>query len=196
MSFWQKSTGEIVTPQDSFESKGGSMEPIPEKTVLTVIVSEIKWTEWEGEHYINARYDVVDGNYKGRVQFDKLRVYGTDKQKDRALEKLAVLDGLSGGQLQRLPGEPTDMDLQAVTNRPLEIRVMVWEVVDKVTGEKKTGNWVQAIGKLGALSGSSKPAPQQQAAQQAPQQQAYVLQQAQDRMPHVNNNQFDDDIPF
>jgi hypothetical protein len=183
MSFWQKSNGEAVTPQDSFESNGGGFEPFPDKTVLTVVISEIKWTTWGGERYINVRHDVVDGQYKGRVQFDKLRVYGTDKQKDTALDKLAVLDGLSGGQLSKAQAEPTDMDLQCVINKPLEIRVLLLTFKDRETGEKTKNNWVSGYGKLGALSGSTKPAPQRQA-------QTKPVETPQ------SSNSFDDDIPF
>jgi hypothetical protein len=192
MSFWQDSTGKVVTPKDSFESNSGTgFELFPDKTVLTVVISEIKWAEWGGQRYINVRNDVVDGQYKGRVQFDKLRVYGNDKQKDTALAKLAVLDGLAGGQLSKAQAEPTDMDLQVVTNKPLEIRVLLLEFKDKDTGEKTKNNWVSGYGKLGALSGSTRQVPQQQAAQQA-----YVPQQQAQQPVQQQANNFNDDIPF
>lgn len=169
MSFWNKSTGEQTQAQDSFESSGG--EPIPEKTVVPAVASEMRWDSYDGERYVNARFEVVDGQYKGRVVFLKLKFEGTDKQRDRALDILATMDVITGAGLMQLPNEPSDMDLSKVCNKPMDIRLMVWEQEDKdefgnvkkdANGKPvfKRGNWVQAVAKLGALSGAAvTPAP-------------------------------------
>ena len=174
MSFWQQSNGETVEASDKFETAGG--EPIPEKTVVPSIASEAKWDSYEGERYVNVKFDVVDGQYKGRVVFLKLKFEGTDKQRDRALNLLATMDTITNAGLMKLQNEPSDMELFKICNKPMDIRVMIWKNED--TGNK--GNWVQAVAALGALSGSAKQVPVQAAAPAS----------------NPSAQEFDDDIPF
>ena len=44
------------------------------------------------------------------------------------------------------PGKPSDESLTAcLTNKPMIIRVAMWEMDDRETGGKVRGNWVQAV---------------------------------------------------
>lgn len=151
MSIFKLSTGKQAETNGSFEM-GGSSEPIPEGTKLKAAITEAKWSEYQGERYINARWDVLDGEYKKRVIFQKIKVFEADEKKaDKARTMLAAIDANCGGKLQALEGEPTDMDLmKSLTNKPMLIRVGVWEM----NGNK--GNWIQMVS---SASGATAAAP-------------------------------------
>ena len=140
MSFFKLSTGETAKSTTNFEI-GGSSEPIPEGTKVRACVTEAGWKEYKGDRYINLRWDVVDGEFKKRVIFQKVKVYETDPSKaDRQKQMLAAIDANCGGKLQQCEGEPTDMELlKALTNKPMVIRLGVWDM------NGKQGNWIQAV---------------------------------------------------
>ena len=63
MSFWQKSTGETLNSQTAkteYQS-GTDLAPIPKGTLLKAMPTEAKWSEYEGQRFINIRWDVVAG---------------------------------------------------------------------------------------------------------------------------------------
>lgn len=155
MSFWQTSDNQQLDTSGKFEMGGG--EPIPANTALKVMITEASWDEYDGERTIKLRWDVIDGEYKNRVVFQKIRVLDSDtKKRDKALRMLAAIDANSGGKLMALGREPSDMDLAScLLNKPMWIKVQVWEMNDK------KGNWVSAVS-----GGSAAP---QSAPQAAPQ---------------------------
>lgn len=157
MSFFKLSTGQTAQSDGNFESGGGNLDPIPEGTKVRTIITEAKWSEYQGERYINLRHDVADGEFKRRVIFQKLRVLDSDSNKaDRAKMMLAAIDANCGGKLAQLDGDPSDIDLmKALCNKPILCRVGVWELEDK----SKSGNWIQAVQSAGASKpAASKPA--------------------------------------
>lgn len=153
MSFFKLSTGQTAQSDGNFDA-GGSSEPIPEGTKVRACITEAGWDEYQGSRYINLRWDVVDGEYKKRVVFQKVRVEEDNaKKRDKALMMLAAIDANCGGKLAQLEGEPTDMDLtKALANKPMVIRIGVWEM------EGKSGNWVQAVQGSAKKPAASKPA--------------------------------------
>lgn len=159
MSIFQLSTGKQANEETSggnFEMTGGS-EPIPENTKVRAIITESKWDEYEGSRYIKLRWDVVDGEYKKRVIFQKLKVYESDAAKaDRQRMMLAAIDANCGGKLAQVDGEPSDMDLtKSLTNKPMLIKLGVWTMNDK------SGNWIMAVesGKSSPAAAAAKPKP-------------------------------------
>jgi len=53
---------------------------------------------------------------------------------------LAAIDANAGGKLSKVPRRPSDDDLAlALTNRPMIIKCMVWEMGDN------SGNWIAAV---------------------------------------------------
>lgn len=182
-SFWSKSTGETVNKSNAnvnFEQKGGG-EPIPDMTVCKAIITESKWDERNGERYINNRWDVIDGDCKKRVVFQKVKVCNEkETTRDNAIDMLAAIDmNATGGKLMSLGREPSDMDLMTtITNKPMHIRVRMWEITKDMNGqelpEPKRGNWIDAVSGANSAGKSAPKAPQQQAAAQpsAPQQAA------------------------
>lgn len=139
MSFWQTSDNQAIDTTGSFEVGGG--EPIPNNTTLKAMITEASWDEYMGDRHINLRWDVIDGEYKNRVVFQKVRVMDTDaKKKDRALRMLAAIDANAGGKLMALGREPSDMDLaSSLLSKPMWIKVQTWEF------DGKKGNWVSAV---------------------------------------------------
>ncbi|MDX1452261.1 MAG: hypothetical protein R3183_06865 [Oleiphilaceae bacterium] len=194
MSFWAKSTGETVNKSNAnanYEQKSGG-EPIPDMTVCKAIITESKWDTYNGERYISNRWDVIDGDYKKRVVFQKVKVCNEkESTRDNAIDMLAAIDmNATGGKLMSLGREPSDMDLMTtLTNKPMHIRVRLWEIDKDMNGnplaEPKRGNWIDAVS--GAAS-SGKNAPQAPKAPATPEPSA--AQQA------AADQGFDDDLGF
>lgn len=152
MSIFKLSTGGNAaseTKSGEFDSGGGNFDPIPDGTKVRAIITESKWKEYQGARYINLQWQVVDGEFKKRVIFQKVKVFENDAAKaDRQKMMLAAIDANCGGKLALVDGEPDDMDLtKALTNKPMVIKLAVWDM------DGKTGNWVQAV-----ESGKAKPA--------------------------------------
>lgn len=156
MSFWNLSDNSALQSDGQFEMGGG--EPIPANTALKVMITEASWDEYQGDRHIKIRWDVIDGEYKNRVVFQKVRVMEPDpKKRDRAIKMLAAIDANAGGKLMALGREPTDMELaSSLLNRPMWIKVQVWEM------DGKAGNWVSAVS--GGNSGGAVHTPAQSAA--------------------------------
>lgn len=138
MSFWETSDGSL-NATGSFEISGGS--PIPANTTCLAMPTNAKWDEYQGERNISIEWTVVDGEYKNRKVFQKVRVAdGDTKKRDRAIRMLAAIDANAGGKLMALGHEPSDMELQQhLMHKTMYIKVMVWEF------DGKSGNWVSAV---------------------------------------------------
>lgn len=187
MSFWQTSTGEQLNEASvstTFESSY-SFDPIPRGTILRVAARSVEWSEYNGDRYINAQWNILDGDYKGRVVFQKIKVLESDaKKRDKALTMLATIDSLTGAGLVRLQHEPTDIDLARLCGKPIEIRVGVYKNDDDPENIK-IYNFVEAVGAIGALSGGK-------------QKQSSTEDQVKAINPtnYVAPDNIDDDIPF
>ena len=165
-SFWTKSTGETVskTTATSDYQAQSDLPPIADKTVVRAAITQIKWDMFtrdspdgktkNGERYINARWDVIDGEHAKRVIFQKIKV-GSDgeKTRDNALDMLAAIDmNASGGKMMTLGREPSDMELMSIlSSKPMHIRLRVWTSQDKT----QSGNWIDAVS---SAKGGKKPA--------------------------------------
>lgn len=143
MSFWKLSEGSLDKTATTFEAGGGA-EPIPDNTNLKACIDEVLWENWQGESHIKARWTVLDGDYKGRKVFQKIRVEDQDpKKRDKAIRMLAAIDANAGGKLLAYDGMPDDELLQqALCNKPMIIKVQVWEI------NGKSGNWVSMVAGL------------------------------------------------
>ena len=143
MGFFTLSNNQGVETDGNFEMGGGA--PIPNNTNCKACIDEIGWDQWEGEEYIKARWTVLDGEYQNRKVFQKIKVNESDVSKrDKAIRMLAAIDANCGGKLMSAGTEPTDEELLALTNRPMVIKVMTWEI------NGKSGNWIAAVSSLQA----------------------------------------------
>src|SRR5690625_1634640 len=153
----------IDTSRTSFEVEvGGDFEPIPAGTRVVATCEEASDTTYGNDRYINLKWRVnLPKEHANRVLFQKVKIYDDDEaRKTRARQMLAAIAQNAGGKLfttmqQNGESEPSDASLQTLTNTPMVLKLDVWEM--EVNGQKKTGNWVQAVSKY-ERSGSQ-PAP-------------------------------------
>lgn len=151
MSFWNTTEGALNNTNVTTEAEmgGGNMEPIPSNTELKAIITEASYDENESlGKFIKLRWDVIDGEYKKRVIFQKVKVFATDaKVRDKAMRMLAAIAMNAGGKLLEID-QPTDGDLQInLSNKPMIIRVQQWLMKAEETndGVERSGNWVSAV---------------------------------------------------
>ena len=179
MGFWNLSDGKEVESKSEFEA-GGGFEVIPDGTRVLAAVEECKDDEWEGERFFNLKWRILDGDYKNRIIFQKLKVFSQkDKQRDNAISMLAAIDANAGGKLMASGKEPTDFAIaSALANRPMILLLRVWQSNDK----QKSGNYVAGV--FGRQQTKAAPA-----AKSKP----VAKPQEQGSEPPMD---FDDDIPF
>ena len=117
------------------------IKPIPDNTNAKAIIDDIAWAEWEGDQYINARWEIIDGEYKNRKIFQKIKVKDVDpKKREKAIKMLGAIDANCGGALMKANAEPDDFDLATnLVNKPMLIKIKTWEI------NGKSGNWVCAV---------------------------------------------------
>lgn len=141
MSFWQTSEGKSATDTTGkFESNGG-IALIPENTTCLAMITEANIAEYNGDEYINLAWTVNKPDaYKNRKVFQKVRIFDADtKKRDKALNMLAAIDKNAGGKLSKSDTAPTNVTLLQIMNKPMLIKVMVWDMNDR------KGNWVAAV---------------------------------------------------
>lgn len=161
--FWDLGDGTSAkdTASTEYEKPGGSFDVFPDGSWLVVVADEVKWDKpREGlEEFVSIRWSVLEPeDAANRKIFHKLWVDDLDpnkaaKDKQKAIESsrrdktmLASIDKNMGGKLSRKETRPTSEDLSmALCGSPIGIRVGVWEMTDRSTGQVKTGNWVQAV---------------------------------------------------
>jgi hypothetical protein len=160
MSFWELSDGESAKDTGTeYEVPGGNMEPIPNNSDVLAQIDEIKWQKKEtGERFIEARWSVIEpAAFANRKVFHKLWVDDLDPmaksedkaktKRDKARRMLASIDANAGGKLMQSADAPTDDALAlALCNKPMVIKVMIWEIADsRDPGNMMRGNWVSAV---------------------------------------------------
>lgn len=153
--FWELSDGDDITKTGGkFETGGGSIEPIPDKTDCVAVIDEAKIeTNQNGLKYISLRWSIVaPADYKNRKVFHKLWVYDHDPQardpiakQDKAKKMLFAIDANAGGKLKSSGKAPNTEALQvALTNKPMQIKVMLMKR-DDGTGM----NWISSVAPRG-----------------------------------------------
>ena len=166
--FWGLSEGGSATDNNTgaFDAGGGNMQPIPSDTNVLAAIDEAKWDGEEGKQYISLRWSVLQPEeFENRKVFQKLWVKDADPRakpdklaakRDKAKKMLAAIDLNAGGKLLAKPVMPTDEAMTLhLTNKPMILKVMVWEMKDAMTGEMMRGNWVGAVSSKGAAKVSS-----------------------------------------
>ena len=180
MSLWATSDGQSAQQTEGkFEMGGGEIAPIPDGTSVLAIAEEAKNDEYQGNQFIKVKWRISKpAEYANRVIFQKVQVFDKDSAKsDKAKRMLAAIASNAGGGLfssmeQRKEQMPSDMSLAQLCNRPMVLKLGVWELDDK----SKSGNWVQAVSpaKAGTAAPAAAPAPK----------------------PAPAADAYDDDIPF
>jgi hypothetical protein len=141
MSFWQTSEGKSATDTTGKFESGGGIALIPENTTCLAMITEANIAEYQGDEYINLAWTVNKPDaYKNRKVFQKVRIFDAEtKKRDKALNMLAAIDKNAGGKLSKSDSAPTNETLFFLMQKPMLIKVMVWDMNDK------KGNWVAAV---------------------------------------------------
>ena len=196
MSFWNLSDGEDVKSNSNgeFDAGGGRIEVIPDGTSVLAAIDEAKWERTQDQdRYISLRWTVLaPEEFKNRKVFQKLWVLDDEprakdpaKKRDKAKRMLAAIDTNAGGKLLARNEMPTDESLTScLTNKPMVVRVMVWEMEDRSTGKINQGNWIGAVSPKSSPVSSPEEIAKNAAASQ-PRQQA-----------QRSSREMDDEIPF
>lgn len=157
MSFWNLSDGEDAKSNASgeFDAGGGRIEVIPANTSVLAVIDEAKWDRTQDQdRFVSLRWTVVaPEEFKNRKIFQKVWVLDNkpgakdpSKARDKAKRMLAAIDTNAGGKLMARNEMPTDESLTScLTNKPMVVRVMVWEQTDRQTGDISQGNWIGAV---------------------------------------------------
>lgn len=199
-SFWNLSTGEDLssTASGEFDAGGGRMEIIPDNTSVLAMIDEAKWDRTQNnERYISLRWTILaPEEFKNRKLFQKLWVAdakpGTKPDKveatrDKAKRMFTAIDFNAGNKHLEKRIDPTDESMTMyLTNRPMVVKVMVWEMPDRMTGAMVQGNWVGAV--------SPKTSPQSSSEDIAKAQAKQAQQKAQSAPSR--HAALDDEIPF
>ena len=181
MSFWQTQDGSAVELTTTFESGGGDIKPIPDNTALVGAIEEAKWSEYDGESYINLKWRVMrPAEFANRKKKKKVKVFNA-KQGDNAKRMLAAIDANAGGKLAKLNDAPDDMDLMtALVGKAMAVKVKIWDM------NGKTGNWISAVAptkqQAPQTQAPTRPTPPQNAHNQA-KSNAYQAQDDDDEIP-------------
>ena len=155
----------IDMPQDgNFEIKSEDLPLIPKGTKVLASCESAKHDEYSGERYISLMWRVHQpAEYANRVIYQKLKVY-TEKSAANHKRMLAAIATNAGNKLFGMMQaqkeiEPSDMTLQAcLTNQPMVLQLEVWEMENQ-QGEKRSGNWVQAVSKRQGQQSAPAPTP-------------------------------------
>ncbi len=157
MSFWNMSDGEDTRSNTTgeYDAGGGRMEVIPDNTSVLAVIEEAKWDRTPDQNrYVSLRWSVLaPDEFKNRKIFQKLWVLDDEprakdpaKKRDKAKLMLAAIDTNAGGKLMSRNEMPTDESLSGcLTNKPMVVKVMVWEMEDRASGKISQGNWVGAV---------------------------------------------------
>jgi hypothetical protein len=140
MSFFKLSTGEPVKSTGEVELGGNSV--IPDNTTCEAIITECGWASYEGKNYVNAKWQVTKPlQYANRIVFQKIQLEETDTKKlDNAIKMFAAIDqNATGGKLVASGERPTDAALFQLLNKPMLIKIMVWDLNDR------KGNWISKV---------------------------------------------------
>ena len=164
MSFWNLSDGGNAAATKTTEYEipgGGSMEPIPDGSTVLAMIDEAKWETKDGAEYISLRWSAIQPDaFKNRKIWQKLWVTDDDpsakdadkaaKKRDKARRMLAAIDANAGGKLTAQEGKPSDENMTMhLTNKPMVIKCMLWEIEDRNSGETIRGNWISAVAPKG-----------------------------------------------
>ena len=158
--FWNLSDGEDVKEtagSGEFDAGGGNLLPIPAETSVLAAIDEAKWDkDQDGNRFISLRWNVLaPEDYNNRKVFQKLWVTDADPRakadkvaakRDKAKKMLGAIDTNCGGELLAKGVAPTDESLTScLTNKPMVVKVMIWEMRDRQTGDMARGNWIGAV---------------------------------------------------
>lgn len=157
MSFWNTSDGDTAANTGtSYEVPGGSFSALPDGSKVLAVVENAEWkNDNNGNEFLSLQWTILQPEeVKNRKIFQKLWISDLDssvkkpeEKRDRQLRLFAAIDANAGGKLAKVNKKPeADEILLALANKPMVIRLGLWEQDDRENpGKKISGNWVQAV---------------------------------------------------
>ena len=143
MSFFKKSDGTDAAEKATGTVESGGNSVIPDNTTCLAMITECAWytDAARDDTYISATWTMAKpAEYANRKVFHKIRVMDSDsKKRDKALDMLAAIDKNASGKLAANGTEPTNADFIHLMNKPMLVKVNVWEMNDR------TGNWISKV---------------------------------------------------
>lgn len=168
---------------------------IPDGEQLVALIDEAGWVEDKYNGWvIQNRWTVLEGEYKGRMLYQKLKVESENpSQAEKAKRMLLAIDANAGGEI-KLSGEKPDNQMLAMhlMNVPMVIKTKVWKMENEDDDGniiERTGNWVCAVSSLHNQSAKKLQKKLQKRLQNKPD---YDQSQLTTGTPVVH----DDDVPF
>ncbi len=139
-SFWTVSNGQQATG----EVADNNFDPLAKGDYPGMLeAAELK--TWEGVQTVSLKFSPSVAPHEKRKLFLTLKCWDTDsKKRDRAINVLMKLFQVTKAAMPS--GEPTDADLAKLCNKPVTLKLDVWETEDKA----KSGNWLVNASEAGA----------------------------------------------
>lgn len=146
-SFWNTSEGTKATGE---VQENNDFAPLAKGDYISMI-EEASVDEYQGVKKIKFKARVVgDGAGKNRVLFLNLKCWDADSAKrDKAIQLLVKIFGICKAKLPN--GEPDDVSLSQLCDKPISLKLGVWEIKE----ENKSGNWLINAEAVGAKAGGA-----------------------------------------
>ncbi len=137
-AFWESGLGEITgSIEDAFAK---TFKQIPDGTLALAKIDSFVNAEYQGSKYLSIDWQLTDGDFKGQKVNQKLKVFGEDKVRHRALNMLKLIYLLYKVQPMH-SNPPTDQDLYIFVGKHAGIKIRETEPND----EGKQYNWVSEV---------------------------------------------------
>lgn len=142
--FWESELGEITgSAADAFAK---FKTQIPDGTMATARIESFVSDEYEGNKFLKIEWVLTDGDFKGAVVEQKLKVFGDPLAKDpararhRALNMFKLIYQLYKFKPKH-SGEPTDDDLKVFVGKTAGLKIRETEP----NSQGKQYNWIAEI---------------------------------------------------
>jgi hypothetical protein len=134
---FNQSKGEVTKPAGFGVIPGGTI------AMAVIIKAELRESKY-GMNYSFA-YKLLDGDFKGRVIFHKVRVFDEDEKKaDRHMDMFKKLYTICGVEMTCSGDYPQNQDLIGFVNKTIIIETGIWEMIGN-DDEYREGNWIQQV---------------------------------------------------
>jgi hypothetical protein len=122
--------------------KMGDFSVIPaDKYIAQIIKSEVKETKAGDGHYLALQFQVIEGEYNGRIVFERLNIQNKNPQTVEIAQKTLATIG-------EICGLKTIDDSEQLHNVPMEIRV----IVKPAEAQYSEQNEIKGYKSVGALA--------------------------------------------
>lgn len=126
------------------QSSGGI---IPGGTVALCAIIKAELYESEYGKYYRFSYKLLDGKYKGRLVFHKVKVFEEDAKKaERQMNMLKKIYNVCGVDMAVSQGfdYPQTIDLIGFVNKQVVVSIQLWEMIGN-DDQYRVGQWIDQV---------------------------------------------------